>query len=234
LEYLAKNVGIRRSNGVFVICMNPDILIDERNYSLLKNLNHSYFYRADRIDFDSKSSEYSVSGAKENVTNIWVKAYTRKFNAPIDLNKFWVYEAKFRALVNIVVHRVVFKLNPLWSRKHHPKFEFRYHCNASGDFMLMSRNAWFQIGGYKENATVAIHTDSLMVAQAVKLGLNEKVLNFPIYHKDHSRNFESNSHQDVYLHFQKSAQKIINGELDFQLNQEFWGLKSVDLPIIEF
>ncbi len=225
LEYFAKNIGIRRATGEFVLCMNPDILIDEKNYSMLKNLNPSFFYRADRVDFDSNTQEYSIEIAQKNVTNIRVKAYTRKFSPPIHLNKFWFWEAKFRALVNIIVHRIVYVLNPIWSKKHHPKFEFSYHCNASGDFMLMSRKSWFDIGGYKENASVIIHTDSLMVAQAVKQGLKQKVLKFPIYHKDHSRNFESNSHQNIYLEFQATAQKIMNGKLDIQMNVDFWGLK---------
>lgn len=60
------------------------------------------------------------------------------------------------------------------------------HFNASGDFMLMSRDDWFRIRGNPErdyNHSV----DGQTVWLAHTMGLKQIVLPYPFYHPDHVR-----------------------------------------------
>ena len=51
-EYIAKNVGIRRANGEFVLVTNPDVLYNRPLLSLFakRRLERDRYYRADRYD----------------------------------------------------------------------------------------------------------------------------------------------------------------------------------------
>jgi len=53
-EYMAKNVGIRRANGEFVLVTNPDIVFGEETIKALASddLSSGCFYRIDRHDVD--------------------------------------------------------------------------------------------------------------------------------------------------------------------------------------
>src|SRR5690606_35434615 len=56
-EYLAKNTGIRRAKGEFVLCMNPDILIAPEIFTDFSNvLSEKFYYRADRLDYSSETN----------------------------------------------------------------------------------------------------------------------------------------------------------------------------------
>ncbi|MGB0369542.1 MAG: hypothetical protein ACPGD8_09060, partial [Flavobacteriales bacterium] len=77
LEYVAKNVGIRRAKGKFVLSMNPDILLDEGIVKRFNQLSAEHYYRSNRVDYvhadeiDSGVSLYDQ--LRENVTTIWFK-----------------------------------------------------------------------------------------------------------------------------------------------------------------
>src|SRR5262249_48364761 len=55
----------------------------------------------------------------------------------------------------------------------------------SGDFTLMSRDAWLRTGGYPELATYAMHVDSLLLYQAHYSGIAERDLRFHAFHVEH-------------------------------------------------
>ena len=51
-EYIAKNVGIRRARGEYILATNPDILFSDKLIRFLASgkLSHDAFYRVDRYD----------------------------------------------------------------------------------------------------------------------------------------------------------------------------------------
>lgn len=51
-QYLAKNVGIRRAKGDFVLCTNPDVIFDNELLSSLATVKAGRTYRAIRHDLD--------------------------------------------------------------------------------------------------------------------------------------------------------------------------------------
>ena len=109
----------------------------------------------------------------------------------------------------------------------------KYHCNVSGDFMLMHHMHWNKLKGHNEQSFISLHTDALMVIQAATLGLKEKVLSSPIYHREHLRRYDANDenpiYREAYLFFQEQAQKMITEKQPVIYNDEDWGLIKFDL-----
>ena len=63
-EYAAKNVGIRRAKGKFILATNADILLSEemvRRISYHQFRDHGEFCRADRYDLDASGKVYQVN-----------------------------------------------------------------------------------------------------------------------------------------------------------------------------
>jgi hypothetical protein len=54
LDYIGRNVAIRRGRGIFSLVLNQDIFISQSILELIaqRNLSPAHFYRADRCDFD--------------------------------------------------------------------------------------------------------------------------------------------------------------------------------------
>jgi hypothetical protein len=73
------------------------------------------------------------------------------------------------------------------------KSRLRLHTNASGDFTLMSREAWKRAGGYAEFEMYSMHIDGLVLYQAHYAGIREQRLRFPVYHIEHGGGFRPES-----------------------------------------
>jgi len=65
------------------------------------------------------------------------------------------------------------------------------HTNASGDFMLMSKNSWDSLRGYYEYDIAGAYVDGLLCYASYAAGVKEVVLENPmcIYHIDHDNKF---------------------------------------------
>ena len=50
LEFLAKNIGIRRAYGEYILSTNPDIIISEELVAWLAELDANTYYRTNRHD----------------------------------------------------------------------------------------------------------------------------------------------------------------------------------------
>ena len=66
------------------------------------------------------------------------------------------------------------------------------HTNASGDFTLLAREAWLDIGGYAELELFSMHIDGLFLYQAHYAGYAEGLLPGPLYHIEHTHGFKPN------------------------------------------
>lgn len=240
LEYVAKNVGIRRATGKFILSMNPDILIDEEIVKQLSQLSEQHYYRANRIDF-SEAEQLPAHGSlydqlRENATTIWLKG------SHVNIKGFSYLKYRWYRLLNKVAN--AWKRNTIhleWILKrinittYHHNWQFKYHSNACGDFMLMSRDCWTGLKGYKEASFIALHVDALMVIQAMVLGLNEHVFDHPIYHKQHERRFDAHNRltEDqikVYHQYNEDVELMLNSGNPIIYNKDSWGLGTSELP----
>ncbi|MFT6210365.1 MAG: hypothetical protein ACJATE_000981 [Bacteroidia bacterium] len=241
LEYMAKNIGIRRAKGEYLLLMNPDILIPNSIYQYIaaRKLKESSFYRVDRVDYRAELKGVSLDS--NEVKNSAFKVYLKGFQYGIEGYSNW----KLWGLRRINEFRIFFHLRIMvtlryaflligWKPNPH-NAEFRFHCNVSGDFMLMHRYNWLKLKGYPENTYMSLHTDALMVVMAATSRLKEVIFPAPIFHKDHQRRYDASQEQvseyrEVYLVFQNKAQTMIRDQKPIVANSDNWGLKNVELP----
>ena len=73
------------------------------------------------------------------------------------------------------------------------KSRIRLHTNASGDFTLMSKEAWLRSEGYAEFEMYSMHIDGLQLYRAYYCGIREKRLREPAYHIEHGGGFQPGS-----------------------------------------
>jgi hypothetical protein len=85
-EYIAKNVGVRRAKGRFVLVTNPDDLFSEELIAYLASnrLSEECFYRVDRYDFHAFAPEgvdtpAILDFAKRHIYH-FCRGYPRKFH----------------------------------------------------------------------------------------------------------------------------------------------------------
>lgn len=239
LEYPAKNAGIVRAKGDFILAMNPDIIFDSAFFKAVFNLKKGTYYRCNRYDFQLKNDEIitgdCVTFAKNNCTKIWVKAIAKEIKKG-RVSRFKLAQIIAQQKVEILRYSMIRAFNFLWKIKLHPKAEYKYHCNVSGDFMLLHKEHWSQLRAYKEHAFMSLHMDALFVVQAATLGLKEVVFSFPIYHQEHERRYnatqENPDFRAAYLSFQKEAQLMIKNKKPSLYNSEDWGLSNAKLEEI--
>lgn len=173
-QMIAKNVGIRRAQGDFILATNIDILLSDEMFLFITGglLNPGTSYRTDRIDVRPdlptgprhQMLEYCRNNIIRRNGRATVTDYTRS------------------------------RLHQAWHRGYHAAKHYgaRYlmkvpkvHTMACGDFTLLHRSDWFGLRGYPEMEMFSIHIDTLLLLQAYYSGLRETMVPFPIYHIEH-------------------------------------------------
>lgn len=238
-EFIAKNVGIRRAKGQYLLCINADILVHPEIFdSISKNrLDNKHYYRANRLDY-RKTSNQSIPAIVKNGFAISLKGKMYFYNDV--LNKTLQYNA-------LKLANIIWLKWELFKRKHHQLFNrlswnvvydngaFIAHCLNSGDFMLMATSQWFKLKGYQEYTYISTHTDSVFTIIAYAK-LKEKVFKQPIFHQEHERRYSWEAikndpkFEKAYRLFEDVANDVKAGNpVDQHLNSENWGLSEYKL-----
>jgi hypothetical protein len=203
-EFIAKNVGIRRAHGQFVLCTNADILLSQGLIAFLARgeLKPAVIYRSDRYDFKLKAGE-QVAVASEAFEELlqqrvfafymqggsYALTWPRSFEVRLKLlRKYNAFRRWYYDLVHSIPGHRYFLVVPYL--KETQVFLLHYHCNASGDMTLMDRDSWVGVRGYLEDTWISTHTDSLLVMSATAAGMPIDVLPHPVYHQHHNRRFD--------------------------------------------
>jgi hypothetical protein len=225
-EYLAKNAGIRRAEGEFVLATNPDLIFSQELMRFISRggLSRECFYRTNRYDL----------------------AYPVPIQLSLDQKLTFSKRNTFRrnkhheTVVLQLHHRVIDWLESKsnsWGHKlgREPKKETitdmdDVHTNASGDFMLMARDSWFELNGYPDIFTHS-HIDSIMCWAAASIPLKQVVMKRPlcIYHQEHDRSAHEERPLTDYLPWIKRIQGALNAGKPFIYNDEDWGLAGEEL-----
>jgi hypothetical protein len=192
-QMIAKNVGIRRASGAFILCTNVDLLFSD---ALVGRLLHSplrkdTYYRANRCDVpDGVDPTWNISQQLA-----WCEAHVirrlgrgaRYQNINLELAglqhegelKKWLFD------------KLAVGMSVFWSRE--KRLLYKIDSFACGDFTLMSREAWTAIQGYLELDLYSLHVDTLGLVAAAALGYKQHV--FPpdacTYHIDHPSGWEA-------------------------------------------
>jgi len=186
-QMIAKNVGIRRARGEFILCTNVDLLFSDPLFRELasRKLTDDTFYRANRCDVPNGiDPEWKLETqldwcSKNIIRRLGMDARLRNFN----LEQLGMSHRAFylRWLIDKLALPVGILVSPE-KRKY-----YRIDTFACGDFTLMSRQAWLNIRGYVELDLYSIHIDTLGLISAASLGYRQHI--FPrkacTYHIDH-------------------------------------------------
>lgn len=170
-QMIAKNVGIRRAQGEFVLCTNIDLLFSEPLFRILaaRTLRGDTFYRANRcdvpadIDLNWTLAEQLAWCEQNIIRRIGMDSRFRNVNMEqLGLHDRGWYKKWLADTMAWVVFRTREK-----------RQFYRLDSFACGDFTLMSRQAWLEIEGYAELDLYSIHVDTLGLIAAASLGYRQ-------------------------------------------------------------
>ncbi|MEM7104573.1 MAG: hypothetical protein AAF502_15660 [Bacteroidota bacterium] len=243
-EFIAKNIGIVRTKGEFILCTNADILLSEALFIFLatRPLKKGHVYRCDRVDFSPVTEKVNFkeleSYIRKNVHLFMMKggfiptlSKPRALNTRLSLlrmfNKIRLYY--YRTFLYLPIIRSL----PFFTRVDAKLlFTFTYHCQASGDFCLMHRSDWGKIKGYLEDTWTNVHVDSLCLVAAVTAGVQQIELPYPVYHQDHQKRFDYDGYSvenRMGKRFLSDVNKMLKTGKPIVNDSENWGLKNEKL-----
>lgn len=225
-QFIAKNAGIRRATGEYILSTNIDILFSDEIIDLLLSNNlQSDLIRAVRFDIPSTIVKNRI---KNNINEVCQKQVFRAF---------WPWGTEELTKDHAIS----------WQLKNQLKriFYKRVFTNACGDFTLLPKKEWNKLKGYPEYPYHGFKIDSLLVHAAISNGIKQKIL-FPpysIYHIDHVGSWRE---QKSFL-FQKKLQamgtpfistpeynnqirSMYNSTHPISFNDSHWGLANKKLP----
>jgi len=228
-QFIAKNVGIRRAKGEFVLATNIDILFSEELFYYLFKKRHkaNTFLRTVRFDVP-KSIEVGWNGDE-------ILRYCQKHI----IRAYWPwgtdnYLNKSERLSNL-----------LWKSRLKKIFYDGVFTNACGDFTFMSNSDWKVLQGYPEFPTHGVKIDGLLCYAAIINGMSQIILD-PlrcVYHIDHKSSWVSGRTLELQKRLTKRGIPFISTEqynqlikkmrdqkTEIILNNISWGLGEENLP----
>jgi len=182
-QMIAKNVGIRRAAGRFVLSTCNDLIFSDALVWLLAQdvLEEDVCYRCNRHDLSVRRVPEDLGPAEREA---FCRAHVSLINGPEDRHgagvpSFPGGDAAFRAQTRAELVRWLDRCQ--WPVP---------HTNACGDFTLMSRAAWWAMRGYPEVPIGDMYVDGLAVFAARAMGLRQVLLGEPavLWHIFHGMN----------------------------------------------
>ena len=254
-QMIAKNAGIRRAQGRFVLATNIDILFSDElvRFWVSGRLEPGRLYRINRHDVTGNIPqdtplEEQLDFCRRKTFRVCLRDGTLNLKTG-DFHR--IYD-KLSFVRGRLYHLVAYLLPP--RLKNLPLINNRFklcrdtvrlHTNASGDFTMMAKEDWSRLRGYPELEMFSFHLDSLLCYMAHHAGIREAVLRYPVFHIDHSAGWTPEVERDQSLNKRLSdAQipRITNEQLDdwaVQMRREkkpiifndvTWGMAEENLP----
>jgi hypothetical protein len=237
-QMIAKNVGIRRARAPFILATNIDVLFSEELIAFFSAncLQEERMYRVDRFDVPAELPvDLPVDCLLEFCRQNVIRIHTRWGSKDAKAHCYLDGGPRWKAVIEDVCLVIAGK-----------KREKRLHTNASGDFTLLSRAAWFRMRGYPELPALSMNIDGLGCQIAHFLGVRERVLSKPmqIYHIEHSiaphwkaegdgaarAMTDSDVPQFTYTQYKALAIQMRLQRRPVITNGETWGLGDRHLP----
>ncbi len=217
-QMIAKNVGIRRAKGEFILATNIDLLFSDELFSFLasRQLQPGMMYRIDRYDVLSDvpleaSLEEQLAYCQRNIIRVNQRDGTHEVKVkkenevelvkpPEEVNYQWLDKIPDSVIPLLSLSRKIYRRllpvslrNALCSESVNSEpAPPPLHTNACGDFTLMANSDWLVLRGYPELEIFALHLDSLIMYMAHHGGIKEKILEDPMrcYHIEHTSNWK--------------------------------------------
>lgn len=154
----AKNIGVRRANGDWVLCTNADLVYSHGLVGWLAKADNSDvldeggYYRAARYDTSIRRMSARPELLYPGVAELWLEACRESV-----------------------------------TKKHEAPPPGQLFTNACGDFTLAHRDVWADLRGYPEIGRWSPHVDSLFLIAATAAGYAEHRIPHPMYHLLHDK-----------------------------------------------
>jgi len=241
-QMIAKNAGIRRARGKFVLATNIDILLNDELVKFLaaEKLRANTMYRADRWDVPAEIPQGPVAERLEWCAGHVLRVHRRNYTLDCRTGKH--HRIYWRWTPGVLLLESLQKLGmiPVVTRD-------RLHVNGCGDFTLLARAAWERLRGYPELDTFSMHLDALFCHAAYRAGLRECVLPGAMraYHIEHAigsgwtpqghealqqRLATAGIHQVSLPQYYAWAVQMRRDRKPLEFNSPRWGLGEDDLP----
>jgi hypothetical protein len=236
-EYIAKNAGLRRARGQFLLATNPDLFYSPALMRWLARtpLDPERFYRIDRRDLSEEiPSDLSLSRQLRFCSR--------------HVSRVHAFFGSYRS-GNADGSR---RLRDEYDRcRQHPVDAARWtdtpdaqmmspadglHRNAAGDFFLMERGWWHRLHGYPELYTHA-HIDAILCWIASSASVAQEILpsRCRLYHQAHHRTthreFPQTDWRPWYERYEETlGQGRLRQSAPLIMNLPDWGLANEVLP----
>lgn len=246
-EFIAKNIGIRRAKGAFILTTNADIIFTKEIFQFIKKqkLQQNTYYRCNRINYD-RAIDVTIGTPEKIFDDLATAVVNGYFKGGLikwfSTNLSFMVNYNLLKLISNIRQIVIYYLCTLIYRYNKEDkfladgFSVKRHCHASGDFVLMHRQHWFQLMGTPENTWISTHADSLFLVRLYLYELKEVVLAAPIFHQEHQRRYDFNNPskdmQKAYQFYIKYASEMLISGKDVLKNDDNWGLPNAKLKTI--
>jgi hypothetical protein len=255
-QMIAKNAGIRRARGQFILATNIDIIFSEEliRYLAAQRLDPKKTYRVDRYDIAHGLPATHLPA--QVLDYAWSHPVRSNYRTgPKQLVDYLYGEEQFvrecrndPAACPAVEGVIVASDGEAWSVNPPPDAPFaNLHTNACGDFTLLSREGWNAITGYAEFEAFSFNIDSFSFVTAHYAGYREVALLPPLvcFHIEHSFGSGWTPEGERKLFARLQEKKILNpdwpvlhplieemrrGDLPLAVNTPSWGLAEFSLP----
>ncbi len=161
-EVLARNIGIRRSTGDWIVSTNIDIISPSREEltTLFNSLDRKTMYTISRrgVDFEEMKQAHNLSGHQGDVYSNWkyLKQYLDETSEP-------------RKVTEKIAENDDYSI-----------------INCCGDFQCATKEVWNTIKGFEEDLIYTLYSDTNVQMKSVMHGYGLKALFDPgVYHIDH-------------------------------------------------
>lgn len=228
-QMIAKNVGIRRARGDFILATNIDLLFSEELIWFLFHypLDPNCFYRVDRYDVGCQeipmdlSVEEQLEFCQRNLIRIQgldgtITLPHPQGHVPSPIEKKEFFGQSLQELTHLLKTGEGQAL----------------HANACGDFTLMAREKWFALRAYPELPLWSIYVDGLLLHAAYVTGLRQVILPDPMrtYHIEHEMGWaviqdtvKERPSLDYHRDYLPWCQKMLQEKRVVTPNHEDWG-----------
>lgn len=240
-QMIAKNVGVQRAKGQFVLCTNVDVIFSEALFDRLFSgiLQKNRLYRANRVDVpkdipgDLSHSELLAFCESNEIQRMGKNALYPEISDTTPWYFSFPFFGWFLSLPK--------KCSRFLGRESISSRYARMDTDACGDFTLMHKDHWMSIRGYIELEAYSIHIDSLLLYYALALEIEQHIFASKacIYHISHSSGWELQDPKEKlfwdirqpkldWSTADRFGRHIVEHELQY-VNNEDWGLADHDL-----
>lgn len=255
-QMIAKNAGIRRARGRFILATNIDIIFSDElmRHIAQQRLDPGKLLRVDR--YDIKHGLPQDLTLDETMDYAWSHPVrsNRRFGPKVLMEHLYGDDLFKRQcspdpeFCRRIEGYQVAQQDGAWSvrvKRDNPLENL--HTNACGDFTLLSREGWNAITGYPEFEAFSMNIDSVGLAAAHYAGYEETALLPPCvcFHIEHSLGSGWTPEGEKKLFARLNEKQILNpewhvlfplvrgmqsGNKPTALNGPAWGLANFDLP----